>query len=113
MFIRPSYRPLPDEWEACVVMDWSDGFWDKMAEKYDRVLELKTKEKCHNLKPCGNTNFTESTVLQLTCGSTLQLRTLRLAFPANSIIAQFSSDYVELRHPGPLCRWTAAMAGHD
>jgi len=31
---------LPDEWEACVVMDWSDGFWDKMAEKYDRIVIL-------------------------------------------------------------------------
>ncbi len=31
---------LPDEWEACVVMDWSDGFWDKMAEKYDRIVTL-------------------------------------------------------------------------
>ena len=31
---------LPDEWEACVVMDWSDGFWDKMTEKYDRIVIL-------------------------------------------------------------------------
>ena len=30
----------PDEWEACVVMDWSDGFWDKMAGKYDRIVIL-------------------------------------------------------------------------
>ena len=31
---------LPDEWEACVVMDYSEGFWDKMAEKYDRIEVL-------------------------------------------------------------------------
>ena len=31
---------LPDEWEACVVMDYSEGFWDKMAEKYDRIVIL-------------------------------------------------------------------------
>ncbi len=31
---------LPDNWEACVVMDWSDGFWERMAEKYDRIVIL-------------------------------------------------------------------------
>ncbi len=31
---------LPDDWEACVVMDWSEGFWDKMAEKYDKIVIL-------------------------------------------------------------------------
>ena len=31
---------LPDEWEACVVMDWSEGFWDKMAEKFDKIVIL-------------------------------------------------------------------------
>ena len=31
---------LPDEWEACVVMDWSGGFWDRMTEKYDRIVLL-------------------------------------------------------------------------
>ena len=31
---------LPDEWEACVVMDYSEGFWDKMAGKYDRIVIL-------------------------------------------------------------------------
>jgi len=31
---------LPDEWEACVVMDYSEEFWDKMAGKYDRIVIL-------------------------------------------------------------------------
>jgi len=31
---------LPDEWEACVIMDWSEGFWDKMAKKYDGIEVL-------------------------------------------------------------------------
>ena len=31
---------IPDDWEAAVVMDWSGGFWDKMAEKYDRIVIL-------------------------------------------------------------------------
>jgi hypothetical protein len=30
---------LPDDWEACVVMDYSEGFWERMAEKYD-IIEL-------------------------------------------------------------------------
>ena len=25
---------LPEEWELSVTMDWSDGFWEKMANKY-------------------------------------------------------------------------------
>ncbi len=31
---------LPGEWEACVVMDWSEGFWERMAEKYDGIEVL-------------------------------------------------------------------------
>ena len=31
---------LPDEWKAVVVMDWSGGFWDKMAEKHERIMIL-------------------------------------------------------------------------
>ena len=31
---------LPDDWEACVVMDYSEGFWERMAEKYDRIEVL-------------------------------------------------------------------------
>ena len=31
---------LPDDWEACVVMDYSEGFWERMARKYDRIEVL-------------------------------------------------------------------------
>jgi len=31
---------IPDDWEAAVVMDYSDGFWDKMSEKYDKIMIL-------------------------------------------------------------------------
>jgi len=41
------------------------------------------------LKPFGLADFAESAVLQDACGSTLQLRALRLASSANSTIAQF------------------------
>ena len=31
---------IPDDWEAAVVMDYSDGFWDRMSEKYDKIVML-------------------------------------------------------------------------
>jgi hypothetical protein len=31
---------LPEDWSAAVVMDWSGGFWDKMREKYDKLIIL-------------------------------------------------------------------------
>jgi hypothetical protein len=31
---------LPEDWSAVVVMDWSGGFWDKMREKYDKLVIL-------------------------------------------------------------------------
>jgi hypothetical protein len=48
---------------------------------------LKTNN-CHNLKPFGLADFTESAVLQGACGRILQLCTPRLASSANSTIAQ-------------------------
>jgi len=30
-------KDLPKDWQPAVVMDWSDGFWDKMKEKYNNV----------------------------------------------------------------------------
>ena len=27
-------KDLPENWRPAVVMDWSDGFWDKMKERY-------------------------------------------------------------------------------
>jgi len=31
---------LPDEWETCVIMDYSDGFWERMTEKYAGIEVL-------------------------------------------------------------------------
>ena len=31
---------LPEDWSAAVVMDWSGGFWDKMREKYSKIVIL-------------------------------------------------------------------------
>lgn len=28
---------LPKGWQAAVVMDWSEGFWEKMEEKYNNI----------------------------------------------------------------------------
>jgi len=42
----------------------------------------KICKKGRNLKPSGLADFTGSAVLQGTCGSRLQLSTLRLASPA-------------------------------
>jgi hypothetical protein len=30
-------KDLPKDWQPVVVMDWSDGFWDKMKEKYKHI----------------------------------------------------------------------------
>lgn len=35
--VKSLMTALPDDWEACVVMDYSEGFWERMAEKYDRI----------------------------------------------------------------------------
>jgi hypothetical protein len=31
------FNCLPNDWQATVVLDWSDGFWDKMKEKYNNI----------------------------------------------------------------------------
>ena len=31
---------IPDDWEAAVVMDYSGGFWNRMSEKYDKIVML-------------------------------------------------------------------------
>ena len=38
--IKAVVTAIPDDWEAAVVMDYSDGFWNRMAGKYDRVVML-------------------------------------------------------------------------
>jgi len=30
-------RALPEGWSGVVVMDWSDGFWKRMSEKYENL----------------------------------------------------------------------------
>lgn len=30
-------KDLPKDWQPAVVMDWSNGFWDKMKEKYKNI----------------------------------------------------------------------------
>ena len=31
-------KNLPEEWNGVVVMDWSDGFWDKMKIKHNNFV---------------------------------------------------------------------------
>jgi len=28
---------LPADWRACILMDWSRGFWEKMDEKHEKL----------------------------------------------------------------------------
>lgn len=30
-------KDFPSDWQPAVVMDWSNGFWDKMKEKYKNI----------------------------------------------------------------------------
>jgi hypothetical protein len=38
--VKAVVTAIPDDWKAAVVMDYSDGFWDRMSEKYDRIVIL-------------------------------------------------------------------------
>jgi hypothetical protein len=38
--VKAVVTAIPDDWEAVVVMDYSDGFWDQMSEKYDKIVVL-------------------------------------------------------------------------
>jgi hypothetical protein len=38
--VKAVVAAIPDDWKAAVVMDYSDGFWNKMSEKYDKILIL-------------------------------------------------------------------------
>jgi len=33
-------KDFPKDWQSTVVMDWSNGFWDRMSEKYDKIVML-------------------------------------------------------------------------
>jgi hypothetical protein len=34
-------KDFPKDWQPTVVMDWSNGFWDRMKEKYHETSMLK------------------------------------------------------------------------
>ena len=38
--VRAVVSSIPEDWKAVVVMDWSGGFWGKMANKYDKIVIL-------------------------------------------------------------------------
>ena len=38
-------KDLPKEWNEVVVMDWSDGFWDKMKIKHNNLVEKLMESK--------------------------------------------------------------------
>ncbi len=38
--VRAVLKALPKDWNGIVVMDWSDGFWDKMKEKHKNLYIL-------------------------------------------------------------------------
>ena len=38
--VKAVVTAIPNDWEASVVMDYSEGFWDRMSEKYDRIVIL-------------------------------------------------------------------------
>ena len=38
--VQAVFDSIPEDWEALVIMDYSDGFWDKMIERYDKISIL-------------------------------------------------------------------------
>ncbi len=38
--VRAVLKALPQDWNGIVIMDWSDGFWDKMIEKHKNLYIL-------------------------------------------------------------------------
>ncbi|OPL09772.1 MAG: hypothetical protein AVO34_04980 [Firmicutes bacterium ML8_F2] len=39
--VNASLQSLPKDWEVALVFDWSNGFWDKMEQKYNHVRWLR------------------------------------------------------------------------
>jgi len=35
--VEAVFTDFPKDWQAVVVMDWSDGFWEKMKKKYKNI----------------------------------------------------------------------------
>jgi|AntAceMinimDraft_9_1070365.scaffolds.fasta_scaffold24103_2 hypothetical protein len=38
-------KNLPKEWNGVIIMDWSNGFWDKMKKKHNNLVEKLMKSK--------------------------------------------------------------------
>ncbi len=35
--VEAVFKDFPQNWNPVVIMDWSDGFWEKMKEKYNHL----------------------------------------------------------------------------
>ena len=35
--VAASIKNIPYDWEVAIVFDWSDGFWEKMMQRYSEV----------------------------------------------------------------------------
>ena len=35
--VAASLKNIPNDWEVAIVFDWSNGFWDKMQQRYSEV----------------------------------------------------------------------------
>ncbi len=35
--VEAIFKDFPYDWQATVLMDWSNGFWDKMIEKHNKI----------------------------------------------------------------------------
>jgi len=29
---------IPDDWDVVIMMDYSNGFWEKMSKKYEKII---------------------------------------------------------------------------
>ena len=39
--VKASLSALPKDWKVMLVYDWSEGFWDKMMQKYNKLKWLR------------------------------------------------------------------------
>ncbi len=39
--VKASVKNLPQDWEVALVFDWSDGFWDKMEQKFNHIRWMR------------------------------------------------------------------------
>lgn len=35
--VKAVLSAIPNDWQALVAMDYSEGFWDRMVEKYNKL----------------------------------------------------------------------------